>query len=96
MSSDPLATVSRGLQQASTGLLIGKGATSTALSGLSDILGTVDLFDQEVPVLGLITDGLTVATGIGSLVASAFDTGPKAPSPIKAPVEASVGQQYGE
>jgi|TARA_R110000824_G_scaffold181555_1_gene362428 hypothetical protein len=68
---------------------------ATGLSAASKALLGIDAVDQEIPGLSTITDGLTVAAGIGSLIATAFEKGPKIP---KAPVEpkmASVGGSYG-
>lgn len=88
--SDTLGKVASILQDTSVGSIVAKGA----LGKLSGALGTIDLFDQEVPVLGLITDGLTVATGLGSIIATAFDNPAPPPSPTKAPT-VQVAQQYG-
>lgn len=92
--ADPLHILSSSLQEASTGLLVGKGALGTTLSGLSKALGVIDVGDQEIPVLGAITDGLTVATGVGSIIAAAFDK-PKAPKEAPVAATASVGEQFG-
>ena len=81
----PLATV--GLR--SGGKILGAAAKT--------LLG-VDLADQEIPFLGEITDGLTVAAGIGSLVASAFDIGGGGDDPGTPPKETaptSIGGSYG-
>ena len=73
-----------------------RGAVTNALSGATKTLLGVDLADQEIPFLGEITDGLTVAAGVGSLIASAFEnTGgeeEKAPVQEGAPL---VGGSYG-
>lgn len=76
----------------------GRGTAVKVLGAASKTLLGIDLADQEIPFLGEITDGLTVAAGVGSLVASAFDLGgsgddaPKLPAEIQAP---SVGGSYG-
>ena len=80
-----LGASGRGL---ATGLATGLSAASKALLG-------IDAVDQEVPGLGMITDGLTVAAGIGSLVATAFEKGPKLPKAPVAPKQASIGGSYG-
>ena len=67
-----------GLQDTTTGLLVGKNAISSALLKATKALGIVDAADQEIPGLDVITDGLTVATGLGAMIASAFDE-PKVP-----------------
>tara|TARA_R110001592_G_scaffold137031_2_gene354659 strand:- start:2783 stop:3079 length:297 start_codon:yes stop_codon:yes gene_type:complete len=93
-STDPASIASRVLGGAS---MLGGSArgVSAGLSAASKALLGIDAVDQEIPGLSTITDGLTVAAGIGSLVATAFEKGPKVP---KAPVEpkmASVGGSYG-
>tara|TARA_R110000824_G_scaffold384994_2_gene579159 strand:+ start:349 stop:645 length:297 start_codon:yes stop_codon:yes gene_type:complete len=70
------------------GLSAGLGAASKTLLG-------IDAVDQEIPGLGAITDGLTVAAGIGSLIASAFEKGPKEPDAPKPTAAPSVGGSYG-
>ena len=93
-STDPASIASRVLGGAS---MLGGSArgVATGLSAASKALLGIDAVDQEIPGLSTITDALTVASGIGSLVATAFEKGPKVP---KAPVEpkmASVGGSYG-
>ena len=93
-STDPASIASRVLGGAS---MLGGSArgVATGLSAASKALLGIDAVDQEIPGLGEISDALTVAAGIGSLVATAFEKGPKIP---KAPVEpkmASVGGSYG-
>ena len=93
-SPDPASIASRVLGGAS---MLGGSARGAArgLSVASKTLLGIDAVDQEIPGLGEITDGLTVAAGIGSLIATAFEKGPKIP---KAPVEpkmASVGGSFG-
>lgn len=71
------------------------GMGAKMLGGASKVLGTIDLFDQEVPVLGAVTDVLTVGAGIGSLIASAFDKGPEVKKEV-VPKEGEVSTQFGE
>tara|TARA_R110000796_G_scaffold10915_2_gene36567 strand:- start:2171 stop:2479 length:309 start_codon:yes stop_codon:yes gene_type:complete len=73
-----------------------RGAARGLGAAAKTLLG-VDLETQEIPFLGEITDGLTVAAGVGSLIASAFenkggDDGDDAPVEGPAP---SVGASYG-
>ena len=93
-STDPAEIASRVLGGASMfgGSVRG---VATGLSAASKALLGIDAFDQEIPMLGTITDGLTVAAGIGSLVATAFEKGPKLPKAPVAPHMASIGGSYG-
>ena len=93
-STDPAAIASRVLGGASMLGASGRGL-ATGLSAASKALLGIDAVDQEVPGLGMITDGLTVAAGIGSLVATAFEKGPKLPKAPVAPTQASIGGSYG-
>ena len=97
-SPDPASIASRVLGGASMLGGAGRGVASgvaTGLSAASKALLGIDAFDQEIPMLGTITDGLTVAAGIGSLVATAFEKGPKLPKAPVAPKMASIGGSYG-
>ena len=93
-STDPASIASRVLGGAS---MLGGSArgVSAGLSAASKTLLGIDAVDQEIPGLSTITDGLTVAAGIGSLIASAFEKGPKIPKAPVAPKMASVGGSYG-
>ena len=67
---------------------------------ISEGLGTIPLLGVAKgsigKFLGEITDGLTVAAGVGSLIASAFDIGgEEAPSPPKETAAAEVGGSFG-
>ena len=68
---------------------------SAGLSAASKALLGIDAVDQEIPGLGEISDALTVAAGIGSLVASAFEKGPKLPDAPTIKKIASIGGSYG-
>ena len=73
-----------------------RGTVTNVLGGATKALLGVDLADQEIPFLGEVTDGLTVAAGIGSLVASAFegkDTDTEEPDVSN--LGPSVGGSYG-
>jgi len=73
-----------------------RGTVTNVLGGATKALLGVDLADQEIPFLGEVTDGLTVAAGIGSLVASAFegkDTDTEEPAVSN--LGPSVGGSYG-
>mgnify|MGYP003624483552 FL=1 len=97
-SVDPAEIASRVLGGASMLGATGRGlasSVSTGLSAASKALLGIDAFDQDIPALGLITDGLTVSAGIGSLIATAFEKGPKLPKAPVAPQEAGVGGSYG-
>jgi len=73
-----------------------RGTVTNVLGGATKALLGVDLADQEIPFLGEITDGLTVAAGIGSLVASAFEGGDKEPDePAQSNLGPSIGGSYG-
>ena len=71
-----------------------RGASALLGGAAKGLLG-LDAIDQEIPGLGAITDGLTVAAGIGSLVASAFEKGPKLPDMPTIKKIASIGGSYG-
>ena len=88
MNTDPARIASELL---GGGAMLGgaRGTVTNLLSGAAKGLLGIDAIDQEIPGLGAITDGLTVAAGIGSLVASAFDVG-DSPDPTP-PKEAQVG-----
>ena len=65
-------------------------------SGLTGALGTIDIADQEIPILGAITDGLTVAAGAGALIESAFGGGGDSdPAPAPPPALPQVVTQLG-
>jgi len=73
-----------------------RGTVTNVLGGATKALLGVDLADQEIPFLGEVTDGLTVAAGIGSLVASAFegkDTDTE--EPAESNLGPSIGGSYG-
>ena len=73
-----------------------RGTVTNVLGGATKALLGVDLADQEIPFLGEISDGLTVAAGIGSLVASAFegkDTDTQ--EPTESNLGPSIGGSYG-
>ena len=93
--NDPLRLLSEGLGGAA--MLGGaKGTIGRLLGGATKSLLGIDLADQEIPGLGAITDGLTVAAGIGSLVASAFDVGGESePPPPDLPPAATQSGSFG-
>ena len=95
IQGDTMGQLSRSLMTASQGGMMAKQAIPSLLRTVATGLGVVDEFDQAIPVLGAITDGLTIAAGAGSLIASAFDN-PKdtADSVVKA-VAPVVAQQIG-
>tara|TARA_R110001599_G_scaffold83386_1_gene224117 strand:+ start:101 stop:403 length:303 start_codon:yes stop_codon:yes gene_type:complete len=73
-----------------------RGSVTNVLGGATKALLGVDLADQEIPFLGEVTDGLTVAAGIGSLVASAFEgTGKEPDEPAESNLGPSIGGSYG-
>jgi len=73
-----------------------RGSVTNVLGGATKALLGVDLADQEIPFLGEITDGLTVAAGIGSLVASAFEgKETEADEPAETNLGPSIGGSYG-
>jgi hypothetical protein len=93
--NDPARMISQGLGAIPL-LGVAKGSVGKLLSGATKGLLGIDLADQEIPFLGEITDGLTVAAGVGSLIASAFDVGgEEAPSPPKQTAAAEVGGSFG-
>ena len=70
--------LSQALMSAANVGMIGKSGIGNILGVVAKGLGVVDEYDQSVPILGAVTDALTVAAGAGSLIAAAFD---KPPSP---------------
>ena len=93
--NDPTRLISQGLGAIPL-LGVAKGSVGKLLSGATKGLLGIDLADQEIPFLGEITDGLTVAAGVGSLIASAFDVGGEAdPSPPKQTAAAEVSGSFG-
>tara|TARA_R110000824_G_scaffold105666_3_gene250076 strand:- start:396 stop:680 length:285 start_codon:yes stop_codon:yes gene_type:complete len=92
--NDPARMISEGLGAIPL-LGVAKGTIGKLAGGaLKGLLG-IDAVDQEIPGLGAITDGLTVAAGVGSLIASAFDTGPAEPDAPKDPGPGEVGGSFG-
>ena len=94
MNDDPTRLLSEGLGGAA--MLGGaKGTIGRLLGGATKSLLGIDLADQEIPGLDVITDGLTVAAGIGSLIASAFDSGGPEPEAPKDPGQSGVSGSFG-
>ena len=95
MSNDPLASA---LQFASSsGMMAGMGLRSgvgTALASATGTLLGIDGLTEAIPVIGAITDGLTIAAGAGALIADVFDKPPAPKAIIKAALPV-VAQQLG-
>mgnify|MGYP003628087948 FL=1 len=73
-----------------------RGVAGKLLSGATKGLLGIDAVDQEIPFVGEISDGLTVAAGVGSLIASAFEgMGGSDPAPPKVEQSATVGGSFG-
>tara|TARA_R110000782_G_scaffold30668_4_gene76166 strand:- start:2439 stop:2723 length:285 start_codon:yes stop_codon:yes gene_type:complete len=92
--NDPTRMISQGLGAIPL-LGVAKGSVGKFLSGATKGLLGIDLADQEIPFLSEITDGLTVAAGVGSLIASAFDNGGSEPEAPKETAPAEVGGSFG-
>ena len=94
INGDSHQVLSQALMAASQGGMMGKPTATGVLRTIATGLGELDEFDQGIPILGAITDGLTLAAGAGSLIASAFDKPPsvKDIAKIAMPV---VAQQIG-
>ena len=96
IQGDTMGQLSRSLMTASQGGMMAKQALPSLLKGVAEGLGVVDEFTAAIPVLGAITDGLTIAAGAGSLIASAFDNpSDTASSSVVKSVAPVVAQQIG-
>ena len=96
IQGDTMGILSRSLMTASQGGMMAKQVVPSLLKGVAAGLGVVDEFDQAIPVLGAITDGLTIAAGAGSLIASAFDNPKDTADSIVKAAAPIVAQQIGE
>ena len=95
IQGDTMGILSRSLMTASQGGMMAKQTLPSLLRGVATGLGVVDEFDQAIPVLGAITDGLTIAAGAGSLIASAFDNPSDTASSVVKAVAPVVAEQIG-
>lgn len=57
--------------------------------------GALDVADAPIPGLDILTQGLTLATGLGTIIASVFDK-PKEDKELPPQPEPEVGEQFGE
>tara|TARA_R110001583_G_scaffold60528_1_gene179766 strand:- start:462 stop:758 length:297 start_codon:yes stop_codon:yes gene_type:complete len=95
IQGDTMGQLSRSLMTASQGGMMAKQALPSLLKTVATGLGVVDEFDQAVPILGGITDAITIAAGAGSLIASAFDNPSDTASSVVKSVAPVVAQQIG-